>query len=80
MSSVALHTSQHITSSHTTPRGPGAAERIPISFAAFPQASDEASKSVGIWTVDELQICEMGSWAPDGAYVQVAGCDLRPGT
>jgi hypothetical protein len=30
--------------------------------------------------VDELQICEMGSWAPDGAYVHVAGCNLRPDT
>ena len=54
-----------------------AAERIPFSFAAFPQASS-ASSNLGTWTVDELQICEMGSWAPDGAYVRVVGCDLRP--
>ena len=54
-----------------------AAERIPFSFATFPQASG-ASSNLGTWTVDELQICEMGSWAPDGASVRVAGSDLRP--
>jgi hypothetical protein len=51
--------------------GPG---RVPFSFAAFPAAAP----NLGTWTVDELQICEMGSWAPDGAYVRVAGCDIRP--
>jgi activating signal cointegrator complex subunit 1 len=51
--------------------GPG---RVPFSFAAFPAAAP----NLGTWTVDELQICEMGSWAPDGAYVRAAGCDLRP--
>jgi hypothetical protein len=51
-------------------RAPG---RVPFSFAAFPAAAP----NLGTWTVDELQICEMGSWAPDGAYVRVAGCDLR---
>ncbi|KAN0131551.1 AKAP7 2'5' RNA ligase-like domain containing protein [Lactarius tabidus] len=52
-------------------RAPG---RVPFSFAALPPAAP----NLGTWTVDELQICEMGSWAPDGAYVRVAGCDLRP--
>jgi hypothetical protein len=54
-----------------------ASGRIPFSFAAFPSAARENS-NLGTWTVDELQICEMGSWAPDGAYVRVAGSDLRP--
>ena len=59
----------------------GAAGGIPFSFAAFPlpmTANGGEGENLGTWTVDELQICEMGSWAPDGAYVRVAGCDLRP--
>ncbi|KAI9448601.1 AKAP7 2'5' RNA ligase-like domain-containing protein [Lactarius psammicola] len=55
-------------------RAPG---RVPFNFAAFPPATRDDS-NLGTWTVDELQICEMGSWAPDGAYVRVAGCNLRP--
>ncbi|KAH9165931.1 kinase A anchor protein [Lactarius sanguifluus] len=55
-------------------RAPG---RVPFNFTAFPSAARDNS-NLGMWTVDELQICEMGSWAPDGAYVRVAGCDLRP--
>ncbi|KAH9015741.1 kinase A anchor protein [Lactarius deliciosus] len=53
------------------------AGRIPFNFTTFPSAARDNS-NLGMWTVDELQICEMGSWAPDGAYVRVAGCDLRP--
>jgi len=77
----------HCTLLNTTFRRPPpgqrrAAGRIPFSFAAFPGppavASADGSPQLGAWTVDELQICEMGSWAPDGAYVRVAGCDLRP--
>ncbi|KAF8495772.1 AKAP7 2'5' RNA ligase-like domain-containing protein [Russula emetica] len=79
-----LHCTLLNTSHRRTPpgqrRGPGAARRIPFSFAAFPQTPDNGSNDFGIWAVDELQICEMGSWAPDGAYVRVAGCDLRPDT
>ena len=37
----------------TQRRGPGSAERVPFSFVAFLQASDEP-KSFGIWTVDEF--------------------------
>ncbi|KAH9059888.1 AKAP7 2'5' RNA ligase-like domain-containing protein [Lactarius vividus] len=54
-----------------------AAGRVPFDFTTFPSAARDNS-DLGTWTVDELQICEMGSWAPDGAYVRVAGCDLRP--
>ncbi|KAI0248297.1 kinase A anchor protein [Lactifluus subvellereus] len=72
----------HCTLLNTTYRRPPpgqrrAAGRIPFSFAAFPQVAGSGS-NLGAWTVDELQICEMGSWAPDGAYVRVSGCDLRP--
>ncbi|KAI0299562.1 hypothetical protein BC826DRAFT_1102683 [Russula brevipes] len=72
----------HCTLLNTTYRRPPpgqrrAAGRIPFSFAAFPPTSGDGS-NLGTWTVDELQICEMGSWTPDGAYVRVAGCDLRP--
>ncbi|KAH9970923.1 AKAP7 2'5' RNA ligase-like domain-containing protein [Russula compacta] len=57
-----------------------AAGSIPFSFAAFPPttANDTEGENLGTWSADELQICKMGSWAPDGAYVRVAGCDLRP--
>jgi len=72
----------HCTLLNTTYRRPPpgqrrAAGRIPFSFAAFPPTSGDGS-NLGTWTVGELQICEMGSWTPDGAYVRVAGCDLRP--
>ncbi|KAH9968324.1 AKAP7 2'5' RNA ligase-like domain-containing protein [Lactifluus volemus] len=66
---------------HRRPQQPGqrrSAGRIPFSFSAFPQGTVD-NLNLGTWTVDELQICEMGSWTPDGAYVRVAGCDLRPG-
>ena len=54
-----------------------APRRVPFSLAAFPFAVRDSS-NLGTWSGDELQICEMGSWVPDGAYVRVAGCDLRP--
>ncbi len=56
----------------------GAARRVPFSFVAFPSAARDSS-NLAMWIIDELQICEMGTWAPDGAYVWVAGCDLRLG-
>ena len=31
---------------------------------------------LGVWDVNELQICEMGSWGPEGEYVAVARCSL----
>ncbi|KAI0350131.1 hypothetical protein OH77DRAFT_1431260 [Trametes cingulata] len=30
----------------------------------------------GEWGIDEVQICEMGSWGPEGEYVAVARCTL----
>ena len=56
-------------------RGP---VRVHFSFAAFPADACNNNTNLGTWTVGELQICEMGSWAPDGAYVWVAGCDVQP--
>jgi len=32
---------------------------------------------LGEWSVDELQICEMGSWGPEGEYVAVGKIPLR---
>ncbi|KAA1472261.1 hypothetical protein DENSPDRAFT_170707 [Dentipellis sp. KUC8613] len=29
--------------------------------------------NLGSWPVDEIQICEMGSWGPEGEYVRVDG-------
>ncbi|KAI0317856.1 hypothetical protein OF83DRAFT_1163714 [Amylostereum chailletii] len=31
---------------------------------------------LGVWDVDEIQICEMGSSGPEGEYVRVGGCSL----
>ena len=31
----------------------------------------------GEWDIDELQICEMGSWGPEGEYVCVGRCPLK---
>lgn len=30
----------------------------------------------GEWTVDEIQICKMGSWGPEGEYVSVGHITL----
>ncbi|KAI0738784.1 hypothetical protein C8Q80DRAFT_209346 [Daedaleopsis nitida] len=31
----------------------------------------------GTWEVDELQICKVGSWGPEGEYVTAARCSLN---
>ncbi|EMD39444.1 hypothetical protein CERSUDRAFT_121726 [Gelatoporia subvermispora B] len=31
---------------------------------------------LGEWSIDEIQLCEMGSWGPEGEYVCVASCPL----
>ena len=31
---------------------------------------------LGEYTVDEIQICEMGSWGPEGEYVSVGSITL----
>ncbi|KAH8078396.1 AKAP7 2'5' RNA ligase-like domain-containing protein [Cristinia sonorae] len=43
-----------------------------------PRARGKAPISVdlGEWTVDEVQICEMGSYGPQGEYVAAARCRL----
>jgi activating signal cointegrator complex subunit 1 len=33
---------------------------------------------LGTYTIDEIQICRMGSWGPEGEYVSVGGIDIRP--
>jgi activating signal cointegrator complex subunit 1 len=37
---------------------------------------DTLHADLGTWSVDELQICEMGSWGPEGEYVSVASVPL----
>lgn len=32
---------------------------------------------LGAWDIDEIQICEMGSWGPEGEYVCIGRCALR---
>jgi len=34
------------------------------------------SVDFGVWDVDEIQICEMGSCGPDGEYISCGGCSL----
>lgn len=34
------------------------------------------SVNCGEWELDEIQICEMGSWGAEGEYVRVGGCML----
>ncbi|CCM05511.1 uncharacterized protein FIBRA_07734 [Fibroporia radiculosa] len=36
-----------------------------------------ARVDLGDWDIDEIQICEMGSWGPEGEYVCVGRCPLR---
>ncbi|TCD63061.1 hypothetical protein EIP91_006048 [Steccherinum ochraceum] len=47
-----------------TNSGSGARGRAPIAV------------NLGSWMVDEVQICEMGSWGPEGEYVSVCRCRL----
>lgn len=34
--------------------------------------------SLGSWGVDEIQICKMGSYGPEGEYVAEARCPVTP--
>ncbi|KAI0032919.1 kinase A anchor protein, partial [Vararia minispora EC-137] len=34
--------------------------------------------SFGSWQVDELQLCQMGSWGPEGEYIADARCSIVP--
>lgn len=31
----------------------------------------------GEWAVEAIEVCEMGSWGPEGEYVAVARCALE---
>jgi hypothetical protein len=33
----------------------------------------------GTWDVDEIQVCKMGSYGPEGEYVRCGGCSLVDG-
>lgn len=39
--------------------------------------SKAAEVDFGEWTVDEIQICKMGSWGPEGEYVSVGHITLN---
>lgn len=41
-----------------------------------PRGKSPISIDLGTWDIDEIQICEMGSWGPEGEYVCVAQCPL----
>ncbi|KAI0642816.1 kinase A anchor protein [Trametes meyenii] len=45
-------------------------------MAGGERAKGPARVDLGEWTIDEVQICEMGSSGPEGEYVAVARCVL----
>lgn len=57
-----------------------AIEVAPQPGASVPPAETRGRKPIpvdlGSWTVDEVQICEMGSWGPEGEYVCVGRIPL----
>ena len=52
-----------------------AATPIPSS-AAIARGKQPIAVDLGEWVVDEVQICEMGSWGPEGEYVCVGRIPL----
>ena len=38
--------------------------------------TDYVPVDLGVWDVDEIQICEMGSRGPEGEYIRADGCSL----
>ncbi|THH14096.1 hypothetical protein EW146_g6195 [Bondarzewia mesenterica] len=65
------------TESNTPPSLPLAASH------ATPEVINRREKGImptdvtlGLWDVDEIQICKMGSWGSEGEYVRVSGISL----
>jgi activating signal cointegrator complex subunit 1 len=76
-----------INTVHRKPRSKGA--RKPFSYPSIlaspafqaiggVSTSQKGPKTIdlGVWDVDEVQICEMGSYGPEGEYVSCGGCSL----
>lgn len=82
----------HCTIINTIHRQPRSGRRQPFSYksvltsAAFQaiKTADSSTTSqnkpvpvdLGIWDVNEIQICKMGSFGPQGEYVSCGSCDL----
>ncbi len=41
-----------------------------------PRGKNPIKVNLGDWVVDEVQICKMGSWGPEGEYISVASIPL----
>ncbi|TFY81892.1 hypothetical protein EWM64_g2116 [Hericium alpestre] len=41
-----------------------------------PQNTQPVRVDLGAWSLEEVQLCEMGSWGPEGEYVSVGAIDL----
>jgi activating signal cointegrator complex subunit 1 len=69
--------------------GPGG-RRVPFSYreilasAAFRAIGGDASArgpkpvDLGVWDVDEVQICQMGSHGPENEYISCGGISVSP--
>jgi activating signal cointegrator complex subunit 1 len=50
--------------------------RTSMSKTTAAMAGRPVSVDFGVWDVDEIQICEMGSIGPEGEYISCGGCSL----
>lgn len=41
-----------------------------------PRGKKPIQVDFGEWTIDEIQVCKMGSWGPEGEYVSVGHITL----
>lgn len=48
-------------------------ERVAKTWGAAKQSIEV---DLGAYTIDDIQVCEMGSWGPEGEYVSVGGVTL----
>ncbi|KAI0056391.1 hypothetical protein BV25DRAFT_1832272 [Artomyces pyxidatus] len=47
-----------------------------LTTGGVPEDRGPVNVNLGTWDVDEIQICEMSSWGPEGEYVRAAECAL----
>ena len=56
---------------------PTSMSKTTTALAVTPAATGRpVSVDFGVWDVDEIQICEMGSCGPEGEYISYGGCSL----
>ncbi|KAI0775639.1 kinase A anchor protein, partial [Trametes elegans] len=74
----------HCTVLNTVYRRPRGKTRVPFSYpsvletvrAREGRAPGPVEVDFGEWGIEEVQICEMGSWGQEGEYVAVGRCPL----